>query len=124
MPEPWTLWSLLGLSLIGFAISLYFTLAYYGRIESGEIPAALCRREERSCVTLLQTPYARLLGVPNSVLGLAFYLLTAAVAGLALGEMLPRWLLWANVAAAAASVALAPYLVWALVARLHSWCRL
>ena len=124
MAELWTLWSLLGLSLIGFAISLYFTLAYYGRIESVEIPAALCRREERSCVTLLQTPYARLLGVPNSVLGLAFYLLTAAVAGLALGEMLPRWLLWSNVAAAAASVALAPYLVWALVARLNSWCRL
>ena len=124
MPEAWTLWSLLGLSVIGFAISLYFTLAYYGRIEPGEVPAALCRREERSCVTLLQTPYARLLGVPNAVLGLGFYLLTAAVALLALGEALPRWLLWVYLAAAAASVALAPYLVWALVARLKSWCRL
>jgi len=115
---------LLGLSAIGFGISLYFTLAYYGRIEARAIPAALCRREERSCVTLLQTPYARLLGVPNAVLGLGFYLLTAAVALLAMREALPRWLLWANLAAAAASVALAPYLVWALVARLQSWCRL
>jgi len=124
VPAPWTLWSLLGLAAVGFGISLYFTLAYYGRIEPGEIPAALCRREERTCVTLLETPYARLLGAPNSVLGLAFYLLTAAVALLALGGVLPRWLLWANLAAAAASVALAPYLVWALVARLQSWCRL
>ena len=124
MPELWTLWSLLGLSAVGFGISLYFTLAYYGRIEAGGIPAAFCRREERSCVTLLQTPYARLLGVPNSVLGLVFYLLTAVVALLALGEMLPRWLLWSNLAAAAVSVALAPYLVWALGARLKSWCPL
>lgn len=124
MPAPWTLWSLLGLSAVGFGISLYFTLAYYGRIEASGIPAALCRREERSCVTLLETPYARLLGVPNSVLGLGFYFLTAVVAMLSLGEMLPRWLLWSNLAAAAISVALAPYLVWALVARLKSWCPL
>jgi len=124
VPELWTLWSLLGLSAVGFGISLYFTLAYYGRIAAGGIPAALCRREERSCVTLLETPYARLLGVPNSVLGLGFYLLTAVVALLALGEILPRWLLWSNLAAAAVSVALAPYLVWALVARLKSWCPL
>lgn len=117
-------WLLLSLALVGAGISLYFTLAYYGRLESREVPAALCRREERSCVTLLQTPYARLLGVPNAVLGLGFYVLTAMVAALALGELLPRWLLWANLAAAGASVALAPYLVWALVARLGSWCRL
>lgn len=124
MPEAWILWSLLGLASVGLAVSSYFTLAYYGRIESREVPAALCRREERSCVSVLDTPYARLLGVPNAVLGLAFYALTGAVAALALAEMLPRWLLWANLAAAAASVALAPYLVWALVARLQSWCRL
>ena len=124
MTEPWTLWSLLGLSAVGFVISLYFTLAYYGRIESHAVPAALCQREERTCVTLLHTPYARLVGVPNAVLGLAFYLLTAAVAALALAGGAPRWLLWVNLGAAAAGVALAPYLVWALVARLKSWCRL
>lgn len=117
-------WLLLGLALLGLGISLYFALAYYGRLESPDIPPALCRRQERSCVTILRTPYARLLGVPNAVLGLAFYLLTGAVAGLALAGELPRWLWAVNLAAAAGAVALAPYLVWALVARLGHWCRL
>ena len=75
-------------------------------------------------MTILQTPYARLLGLPNAVLGLGFYLLTATVAGLGLAGALPRWLWWTNLVAAGVAVLLAPYLVWALVARLKTWCRL
>ncbi len=115
---------LLGLALAGAALSLYFTLAYYGWIEARGLPAAFCRREERSCLTVLQTPYARLFGVPNSLLGLLLYLLVLAVAVLALaGAPQPR-LWWVALAGAALSVALAPYLIWALVARLKTWCRL
>lgn len=117
-------WWLLGLAVLGAAISLYFTLVYYGQVESRALPAALCRRQERTCVTILDTPYARLLGVPNAVVGIGFYLLTGVVAGLALAAALPRWLWWVNVAAAAGTVLLAPYLVWALVARLKAWCGL
>jgi uncharacterized membrane protein len=86
------LWLLLLLALAGTALSVYFTLAYYGRVESREVPAALCQHEERACITILETPYARLLGVPNSLLGIGFYLLTGVVAALALAEALPRWL--------------------------------
>lgn len=112
------------MSLLGTAISFYFTLAYYGRVKSREVPAALCRRDEGSCVTILDTPYARLLGVPNALLGLGFYLLTGLVAGLALADALPRWLWLTNLVVAAGTVLLAPYLVWALLARLKTWCRL
>lgn len=119
-----TAWWLLGLSLLGWAISFYFTLAYYGRVTSREVPPAMCRREEQTCVTVLQTPYARLLGVPNSLLGVGFYLLTALVAVLALAGLLPRWLWLATVVAAALTVLLAPYLVWALLVRLKTSCRL
>ncbi|MFQ5776890.1 MAG: vitamin K epoxide reductase family protein [Terriglobia bacterium] len=115
---------LLGLAALGVAISFYFTLAYYGRVESPSVPAALCRREERSCVTILATPYARLLGVPNALVGIAFYLLTGIVSTLALFEALPHWLWLANLVAAAGTVLLAPYLVWALGARLKTWCGL
>ncbi len=115
-------WWLLGLSVLGLAISLYFTLAYYGGLKSRDVPAAMCRRDERTCVTVLRTPYARLLGVPNSLLGVGFYLLTALVAGLALAGALPRGLWVAAVAAAAVTVLLVPYLVWALLARLKTWC--
>lgn len=117
-------WWLLGLSVLGTAVSLYFTLVYYGQVESRAVPTALCRRHERSCVTVLATPYARLLGVPNALLGLGFYLLTAAVAGLELAGALPRWLWQANLVLAAGTVVVAPYLVWALVARLRTWCGL
>lgn len=119
-----TAWVLLGLAVLGAAVSLYFTLAYYGKLESREVPAVLCRREEGSCVTILHTPYARLLGVPNAVVGLGFYLLTGMAAALALREALPLWLWRANLVAAAGTVLAAPYLVWALVARLKIWCRL
>lgn len=115
---------LLGLAILGVVISLYFTLAYYERVESQEIPSALCRGEERTCVTILDTPYARLFGVPNAVLGIGFYLFTGVVAALTLAEVLPRWLWQANLVVATGTVLLTPYLVWALAARLKTWCRL
>jgi uncharacterized membrane protein len=117
-------WIVLGLALVGAALSTYFTLAYYGWIEAHALPAAFCRREERSCVTVLQTPYARLFGVPNSLLGLLLYLMVLAVALLALAGSPSLWLWRTAFAGAAFSVLLAPYLIWALLARLKTWCRL
>ncbi|MGH9813259.1 MAG: vitamin K epoxide reductase family protein [Candidatus Acidiferrales bacterium] len=119
-----TSWILLGLAGVGLALSLYFTLAYYGWIEAHALPAAFCRREERSCLTVLQTPYARVFGVPNSVLGLLLYLLVGAVAVQALSGAPPAWLWQVTFAGAAFSVLLAPYLIWALVVQLKTWCRL
>ena len=67
------------LSLIGLADSLYFTFAYYGRIRKARwVPEILCAREGASCVTVLQTPYARVFGVPNSLLGIVYYLVLLA----------------------------------------------
>jgi uncharacterized membrane protein len=64
------------LSLIGLADALYFTFAYYGRIKKARwIPEILCAREGSSCVTVVQTRYARVFGVPNSLLGIVYYLL-------------------------------------------------
>ncbi len=116
---------LLGLAGVGAALSLYFTLAYYGWIEAHALPAAFCRREERSCLTVLQTPYARLFGVPNSLLGLFLYALVGAVAALGLTSGAPpAWLWQVTFAGAVFSVLLAPYLIWALVTQLKTWCRL
>jgi len=67
------------LSLAGLADALYFTLAYYGRVRKARwVPRILCAREGSSCVTVLQTPYARVFGVPNSLLGIVYYLLLLA----------------------------------------------
>ena len=66
---------IVALSLAGLVISIYFTLAYYGRIKkAGWVPEILCAREGSNCVTVVQTPYARVLGLPNSLLGMIYYL--------------------------------------------------
>jgi len=68
--------SIVLLSLAGLADALYFTLAYYGRVRKARwVPEILCAREGSSCVTVVRTPYARVLGVPNSLLGIVYYVL-------------------------------------------------
>ena len=67
------------LSLVGLADSLYFTFAYYGRIRKARwIPEILCAREGSACVTVVQTPYTRVFGLPNSLLGIVYYILLIA----------------------------------------------
>jgi uncharacterized membrane protein len=62
------------LSLAGLADSLYFTFAYYGRIRKARwVPEIFCAREGSSCVTVVRTPYARVFGIPNSLLGIVYY---------------------------------------------------
>jgi len=63
------------LSLAGLADSFYFTFAYYGRIRKARwVPEVFCAREGSSCVTVVRTPYARVFGIPNSLLGILYYL--------------------------------------------------
>ncbi len=67
------------LSLAGLADALYFTLAYYGRIRKARwVPEILCARDGSSCVTVVRTPYARVFGVPNSILGIVYYLCSSS----------------------------------------------
>lgn len=66
----------IALSLLGLADSLYFTFAYYGRIKKARwVPQILCARERSSCVTVVRTPYGNIFGVPNSLLGMFYYVL-------------------------------------------------
>jgi len=62
------------LALAGLINSFYFTFAYSGRVKKSRwIPEILCAREGSNCVTVVQTPYARVFGVPNSLLGIIYY---------------------------------------------------
>jgi uncharacterized membrane protein len=120
------------LSLAGLADAIYFTLAYYGRVRGARwVPEILCARAGSSCVTVLETPYARVLGVPNSLLGIVYYLAVMI------------WLAWSGHAqsikvhfafflfltaalmlAVIAAGILGGYLVYALRHRLHTHCPL
>ncbi len=121
------------LSLAGLADALYFTFAYYGRVRKARwVPEILCAREGSSCVTVVQTPYARVFGAPNSLLGVFYYVLLIAwaIAGRRLaiiwqdGAVPIIWLGWAWVVVSAATVVLGFYLIYALRRKLHTDCPL
>jgi len=118
------------LSLAGLVISIYFTLAYYGRVRKARwVPEILCAREGSSCVTVLQTPYACVFGVPNSLLGIIYYLgliiwlnLRISVAGVA--AFLVAIATVALTVAIGVSVLLGFYLIYALRMKLRINCPL
>jgi len=121
------------LTLTGLVNSFYFTFAYYGRVKKSRwVPEILCAREGSSCVTVVQTPYARVFGVPNSLLGIVYYLAVIVWTlgghrirglGVHLGSLVvgSTTLL---IAAGVVSVLLGFYLVYALRRRLHVDCPL
>ncbi len=70
----------IALAAIGLYIAAYFTLVYYGLISANtKLMPSVCRLEERTCQTVLGTKYARVFGVPNSLLGVLYYLSVIAI---------------------------------------------
>jgi uncharacterized membrane protein len=127
-----TAWLILALSLAGLIISLYFTFAYYGRVKHSRwIPEVFCAREGSSCVTVVQTPYARVFGVPNSLPGIFYYLgillwLHLPVEFVVRPPLSTLFIVFrsAVLVASAISVVLGFYLVYALRVKLRTDCPL
>ena len=63
------------LSLIGLWITIYFTGVYYRWFSSHVVwMPKVCQLEEESCMRVLDTPRAKIFGIPNSVFGIGLYL--------------------------------------------------
>jgi uncharacterized membrane protein len=109
------------LCLVGFWDALFFTLVQYRVVPPDPrwLPR-VCRMEEGRCFTILQAREARLLGIPNSVLGLFFYPLVFASA--LWGFRGDRGWLWVAVGSAASATLVSAYLAWALLVRLRTHC--
>jgi len=62
------------LSVAGLWISIYFTGVFYKWFEPDVfwIPK-VCRLDEKSCLNVLQTPRAKIFGIPNSAFGILLY---------------------------------------------------
>ena len=62
------------LSFIGLWISIYFTGVFYKWFKPDQfwIPK-VCQLKEESCMTVLDTPRAKLFGIPNSAFGVGMY---------------------------------------------------
>jgi len=123
------------LAIAGLADALYFTFAYYGRIKKAPwVPEILCAREGSKCFTLLQTPYARVFGVPNPLLGIVYYLLLIAGAMENWFFGVDLYVHFAHVAVplgmglliliGAGTIILGFYLIYALRHKLHIACPL
>ena len=62
------------LSIVGLLISAYFAVIYHKIIPTIDryVPK-FCRPKPTTCATVLETPQARLLGMPNFDLGILYY---------------------------------------------------
>jgi uncharacterized membrane protein len=109
------------LGLLGLAISLFFTLVYYGkmRADAPSVPK-LCRLENSSCQELIRMKEAHLFGLPNFVIGLCFYLALLVFSFLPEGAapLLERTL----VLASGGAVTIGIFLSYVLVVRLRTNC--
>lgn len=112
---------LLAASLLGLCLAGYFTLLARGTVSpSARVLPRWCRMDESSCRRVLSHPDARLAGVPNALVGMAYYVTVLSYATGVLPAGIRPWF----VAAAWLSVAAGAYLTWSLVARLRVVCRL
>jgi uncharacterized membrane protein len=124
----WAAWAVIGASLVGLAINLYFVSLFY-RVPSwlsGALGGAAraCGIDGGACKRVVATPYARLFGgKPNVVAGLPWSLLSIACASafLATGTF-PFW--WPCLLVALASVVVGAYLAYVLFFVLREPCPL
>jgi len=101
----------------GLGIALYFSLVYYRIVEADSkwIPS-FCRMEKGACMRILDTPEAKVLGLPNSVLGVFYY---GAILFVPIQRFEVLFLI-----ASIFSVGLGMYLVHTLAFRLKTHCLL
>ncbi|MBI4393566.1 MAG: hypothetical protein HY556_07200 [Euryarchaeota archaeon] len=119
-----TFYALIVLASLGFLNALYFTLVTYRRIApDSRIVPKFCRMDGRTCASVVDSRYARLFGLPNSVYGMGWYLLAggAAVIGLVTGA-LPYCL--EMTAVSIVTVWVSVFLWWSLRYRLKVFCAL
>jgi len=115
---------LIVLGILGLTISMYFTLLHYDKlsVDAWFIPA-FCRLEEKSCKTILSSPYARMFSIPNSLLGIGFYFIALLVAIIGV-HRLSSALLTFMVTISCCTVILGIYLTYALLFKLKIPCLL
>lgn len=112
---------LIALSIAGLYISLYFTLVSYRLIVPDVVfVPAFCRMDKSTCQLVVHHPDAAVLGLPNSLLGIGYYLFLILVGigidspTMVLSALLSSWV----------AVALGVYLVYALFLKIKALCLL
>lgn len=117
------LWIIVVCSAVGWANACVFTLMIAGRLAvDSPLAQKVCRLDTRDCEKVISSRNARLLGMPNSAVGLVWYAVAGGWAGLALisGTLPFREMI---LGLSALSVLLGLYLSWSLMFRLKVVCK-
>lgn len=111
-------------AIVGLADAAYFVgVSYRWFAPDARWIPQVCRMEEETCATIVDTRYGRALGPPNAVFGMAWYLIVLGLAGVILRMgYVPACTLF--LLAAAGTVMFSVYLIWALVEKLDVACPL
>lgn len=114
---------------IGLFISLLFAWATNAKPPQNDsisfvwrIFPTLCNMETGTCGSLLQSKQARLLGIPNYLLGILFYLFSLSVA--IFTSMAPGMLYWSLVLVTTGTVFIGAFLIFSLIFTLRTNCLL
>ncbi len=110
---------LVALSVAGMGVSLPFLLIQSGLIgASSRFLPPFCRLDDRTCGRVLSHPDARLMGIPNYVPGILYYI---SVLAMALGITYPFYQKFI-VVTSWVTVAVACYLVYSLYFKVKATC--
>ncbi|HMD13424.1 MAG TPA: vitamin K epoxide reductase family protein [Bacteroidota bacterium] len=109
-------------AVMGFLISLYFLLVYFNIMRANQsfIPS-LCRMDEHTCEYVLHTSYAKLLGIPNSALGVIFYIViffAVFIDGIRTNVFTNRLIILSSISTVVASI----YLAYVLIVKVKARC--
>lgn len=111
-------------ALVGLLDSIYFVAVTYRwmRPDPRWLPN-FCRLDGATCARIVDTPYARLLVLPNSVYGAAWYAIAvgAGIMAWSTGTVPVRFPL---LVASAGTVLFSAILLWALLFRVRTPCPL
>lgn len=115
------IWTPIVLAGVGTLLALLFTLAYDQVVPRSwlRLPA-VCDVQGHMCGDVLDSKYARMLGLRNSVYGLVYYPAWIVVALRTPFSDLGCWA--ALLAATLGAFAMSAYLAWALLARMKVAC--
>lgn len=107
-------------SMLGLVISLYFLAIYKGWMEGNTVlvPKKVCQKD--SCVSVLQSPFARVFRVQNFYLGIVYYIAVIVASVMnppSAAQALLVILTWVV-------VGFSLYLAYALIVRLKVTCLL
>jgi len=111
------------MALGGLWAAVTMTGTYYGwwRGPAWLVPERLCSPKVGGCMDILMTPYARVFGPPNSLLGIMYYVLMLGLAGTGHSTLGPAVLIGLQLLAWAV-VAFSIYLAWSLLFKLRTPC--